>query len=97
MRRLISDAVQVRPPQLTQMDLVDEQVDVAARLLRKMPTDSEVREALLKLAAQMKDTVSKRTAGQEGWIVGDMEFQLVDLDLGEIALRGSVIIERSDA
>lgn len=87
----------MRPPTLTPMDLLDNSVDVAARLQRNIPSDWEVREAMAKLVAQMKDTVTARTAGQSGWVVGDLEVRLVDLDMGEVALRGSVVIERSDA
>lgn len=96
MRRLISDAVQVKPPLSPQAILLDEAVDPDARLRAHVPTDAEVREALVKLTAQMKDTVAARIAGQEGWSIGDLEVRLLELDMGEVALRGSVVIERAD-
>lgn len=96
MRRLISDAVQVRPPILPETLLASDQTPDA--LLRaNLPTDKEVRDAMQKLAAQIGDTVRARTAGQSGWTIGDMEVRFVSLEMGEVALRGSVIIERPDA
>jgi len=97
MRRLISDAVQVRPPIGDRALLLDEKIDVAARLHSNLPTDSEVRDATAKLARQIRDTVLARTAGQDGWIIGDLQVRLIDLDMGEVAVRGAVIIERPDA
>ena len=96
MRRLISDAVQVRPP-VPDNILLDLTVDPAARLRANIPTDTEVRDAAMKLARQIKDTIDARTAGQSGWVVGDLDMALVELDMGEVALRGSCIIERADA
>ena len=96
MRRLISDAVQVKPPVPTNA-LLDTEVDPAARMRANLPTDTEVREAMMKLARQIRDTIDARTAGQEGWTIGDLDVTLVNLDMGEVALRGAVIIERPDA
>lgn len=96
MRRLLSDAVQVRPPLPTAM-LLDPNVSPEYELRANLPTETEIRDAGAKLARQMVDMVTSRTAGQEGWKVGDMTLQLVELSMGELALRGSVIIERPDA
>lgn len=89
MRRLISDAVQVRPPAKPGAILTGD-------LKSKLPSDGEVREAMQKLARQIKDTVDSRVGATAGWTIGDLEVNLVELDLGEYALRGSVIIERPD-
>lgn len=97
MRRLISDAVQVKPPLDAAAILLDEQVNPDERLRAHLPTDAEVRDAMSKLARQIKDTIDARTAGQEGWTIGDLEVQLQSLDMGEVLVRGTVIIERSDA
>jgi hypothetical protein len=96
-RRLVSDAVQVKPPLDAAAILLDEAVDPAARLRAHLPTEAEVRDAAQKLARQLKDTIDARTAGQEGWSIGDMAVTLVELDMGEVAMRGAVIIERPDA
>lgn len=96
MRRLISDAVQVKPP-LPAAIYTDETIDPGVALRAHLPTEAETRDAVAKLVRQMQDTVAARTAGQEGWVVGDLEVSLVNLDMGEVAVRGSVIIERSDA
>jgi hypothetical protein len=94
-RRLISDAVQVKPP-LPPETLILEHIDPAKALRDHLPTEAEVREAAMKLTRQIKDTISARTAGQEGWTIGDLEMTMLDLDMGEVALRGTVIIERKD-
>ena len=96
MRRLISDAVQVKPP-LPQTILLTEGIDPDKELRLHLPTDPEVRDAMMKLAAQLHDTISARTAGQDGGVIGDMETTMLSLDMGEVVLRGSVIIERADA
>lgn len=95
MRRLISDAVQVRPP-VPMATLLAAEATPAQTLQANMPTESEVRDAALKLAAQINETVTARTAGQDGWVIGDLEVHLVTLEMGEYALRGNVIIERPD-
>ena len=94
MRRLISDAVQVKPPVTAQALLLAESPD--AMLRANIPTDTEVRDAMLRLAAQINETVQARIAGSAGWTIGDLEVRLIDLENGEVALRGSVIIERPD-
>lgn len=96
MRRLISDAVQVKPP-LPPETLLLEHIDPAKALREHLPTEREVREAAMLLARQIKDTIAVRTAGQDGWVIGDLDLNLVELDMGEVALRGSCVIERSDA
>lgn len=95
MRRMISDAVQVVPP-VSELVLLDETVDPAARLRANIPTDTEVRDAMMKLSRQIKDTIDARTAGQDGWVIGDLNVSLHNLGMGEVALRGTVIIERAD-
>jgi hypothetical protein len=95
-RRLVSDAVQVKPPLDTAI-LLDLNVEPSARLRQHLPTETEVRDAAMKLARQIKDTIDVRTAGQDGWTIGDLEVTLVELDMGEVAMRGVVIIERPDA
>ena len=96
MRRLIQDAVQVKPP-LPMSIYTDPTVDPGVAMRAHLPTDTEVRDAMQKLARQVKDTIDSRIRGQEGWKIGDMEVRLITLDRGEVALRGSVVIERADA
>lgn len=88
MRRQLSDAVQIRPPR--------ESILLVDSVSTSLPTESEVRDGALRLAASLKEMVQARTAGQDGWRIGDLDFQLVNLEHGEIALRGTVIIERPD-
>ena len=96
MRRLISDAVQVKPPLSAEILLI-EGIDPDRELRHHLPTESEVRDAMLLLATRIRDMVMARTAGQEGWSIGDLDVQLQSLDLGEVLLRGQFIIERDDA
>ena len=95
MRRLISAAVQVKPP-LPPETLILEGIDPAKAMRDHLPTESEVRDAMMKLAQQVHATVTARTAGQDGWVTGDLEVAIIELDMGEVAMRGSVIIERAD-
>lgn len=96
MRRLISDAVQVKPPLPPESLLLLEQ-DPDKALREHLPTEAEVRNAMAQLARQIKDTIDARTAGQAGWEIGDLNVQLQSLDMGEVVVRGAVIIERADA
>jgi len=93
--RAISDAVQVRGP-IPAEALLDPHVNVDA-LLRAGPTDYEIHDAKQRLARQIKDTIDARIAGQDGWSIGEMTIRLDMLDMGEVAMRGVVIIERADA
>ena len=94
-RRLISDAVQVKPP-LDPTILVTEAIDPDKSLREHLPTEAELRDAMAQLARQIKDTIDARTAGQDGWVIGDMAVRVQELDMGEVLVRGAVIIERSD-
>ena len=97
MRRLLSDAVQVKPP-ITMSAILSAPGETSPETLfrENLPTESEMRDAMMKLAASLREMVTARTAGQEGWSVGDMEVQILNLDEGETVLRGQVVIERTD-
>jgi hypothetical protein len=95
-RRLLSTAIQMRepiPPAAFLMSAMD-----PSQLLRaQTPTHAEVVDAMQKLAAELKDMVTARTAGADGWTIGDMEIipPILQED-GSVTLRGFVIIERPD-
>jgi hypothetical protein len=93
-KRLLSDAVEVRPA-------VDPKVREAAILTGEpirtaLPTDSDVRDALAKLGASMRDMVLARKAGAEGWEVSDMETTMTETAEGQIILRGYVLMTRDE-
>lgn len=95
MIRVISTAVQIRPPQHTMADLLDETKAIPG-LRGHMPTEAEVRDGMMRLARDIGEMISARTAGQSGWTASDMGVSIVPLEHGEIALRGTVQIERAD-
>lgn len=104
MRRLISDAVEVRPaPKLLDLSGAVSLEELAAQpelggLRSQLPTDAEVREALGKLTAKLEADVAPYLAN--GWTVQDFNpteaFTLHSLDDASIAMRGSIIIARPD-
>ena len=95
MKRLISDAVQIRPA-ISELELLTPEVNISERLRANLPSEAEVRDAAQKLARQIKDTIDARTQGEDGWVIGDLTVTVVEHDMGESVLRGWVIIERAD-
>jgi len=93
---MLSDAVQVRPPAFSDTGWLDETIEPDVALRANMPTETEVRDAMAKLNASLQDMVRARIAGGSGWTVEDADYNLVELDRGELILRGSLIISRPD-
>lgn len=94
MKRLLSTAVQVRkaPDEAERLAAILE----GKELLTQLPTDSEVRDAMMRLARDLKDMVDARIAGGAGWEVSDMETNLTSTPEGEVVLRGTVMIRRDE-
>jgi hypothetical protein len=93
---MLSAAVQMKPP-LPPSTILMSAMSPEQVIRAQLPTESEVREAMSKVARDLHDMVEKRTAGEFGWEIGDLEFQTPNiLPDGSVNLRGYVIIQRED-
>jgi len=93
--RVLGFSVQIKPP-LPEATVLMGAMSPESVLQSYLPTESEIRDASMKLAAELKEMVTARTAGQEGWEIGDMNMSVKMLGMGEAALFGVVIITRRD-
>lgn len=98
MRRMLSSAVQVRPP------FSQREREIAAlvgkTLAVQMPTESEVRDAMARLSRMLDDDLAalRGKTGRDwevvefGFPVPGMPPRLLNLEGGEIAIRGTLIV-----
>jgi hypothetical protein len=95
--RILGTSVQIKPPLPEATLLMNTAMSPGAILQAYLPTESEIRDAAAKLQAELKEIVSARTAGQDGWEIGDMNLSVKMLGtMGEAALFGIVVITRPD-
>ena len=96
MRRLLSTAVRVKAAP-TEAERTAAILG-GSPLKAYQPTDAEIRDAMARCTRELDDMVLARTAGGAAW-EPDMASLSYDVSVtaeGEVALRGSVIIERPD-
>jgi len=89
---MLSAAVEIMPPP-TQAAITAAALG-GSELRAYMPTQSEVRDAMLRVIRELEDMRVAR--GYSDWATGGFDINLQNNSDGSCSLRGNLVIERAD-